>query len=65
MEMCSGGELHDRISDAGHLTEVQAAISMEQIVRALHYMHANHVTHHDLKPANFVFMTKDPIEQMC
>jgi len=60
--MCSGGELHDRISDAGHLTEVQAAISMEQIVRALHYMHANHVTHHDLKPANFVFMTKDPIE---
>jgi len=64
MEMCFGGELHDRIIDeSGHFTEVQAAISMEQMVCALRYMHANQVIHRDVKPQNFVFMTKDPIEQ--
>merc|ERR1712032_1541618 len=63
MELCSGGELFDRIIDAGHFTEVQAAILMQQILRAMFYMHENHICHRDLKPENFIFQTKDPIEK--
>jgi len=63
MEMCAGGELFDRIIDAGHFTEVQAAILMQQITRAIFYMHENHVTHRDLKPENFLFMTKEAIDK--
>ncbi|CAK9007604.1 unnamed protein product [Durusdinium trenchii] len=63
MELCSGGELFDRIIESGHFSEVQAAILMQQIIRAIYYMHENQVCHRDLKPENFLFMTKDPIEK--
>merc|ERR1719436_2009524 len=63
MELCTGGELFDRIIESGHFTEVQAAILMQQIVRAIYYMHENHVCHRDLKPENFLFMTKETIEK--
>jgi len=63
MELSSGGELFDRIIELGHFTEVQAAVLMQQIVRAVYYMHENHVCHRDMKPENFLFMTKEPIEK--
>jgi len=63
MELCTGGELFDRIIEAGHFTEVQAAVLMQQIVRAIYYMHENQVCHRDLKPENFLFTTKDPIDK--
>lgn len=63
IELCTGGELFDRIIDAGHFTEVQAAITMQNMFRAIFYMHENHICHRDLKPENFLFTTKDPIEK--
>jgi len=63
MELASGGELFDRIIECGHFTEVQAATLMQQIVRAIYYMHENKICHRDLKPENFLFMTKEPIEK--
>jgi len=36
---------------------------MQQIVRAIFYMHEKHVCHRDLKPENFLFMDKEPIER--
>jgi len=63
MELCSGGELFDRIIEVGHFTEQQAAIVIQQIVRAVFYMHENHVCHRDLKPENFLFVSKDTIER--
>ena len=63
MELCSGGELFDRIIELGHLTEHQAATIMQQILRAIHYMHQNKVMHRDLKPENFLFLTKESIEK--
>jgi len=63
MEICSGGELFDKIIQTGHFHEVHAAIVMQQIVRAIFYMHEKHVCHRDLKPENFLFMDKEPIER--
>jgi calcium-dependent protein kinase len=63
MELCSGGELFDRIIEAGHFSEVKAAILMQQIFRAMFYMHESKICHRDLKPENFIFQTKDPIEK--
>jgi calcium-dependent protein kinase len=63
MELCNGGELFDRIIEAGHFTESDCAIIMTQIIRAIYYMHENFVCHRDLKPENFLFMTKDKISK--
>merc|ERR1719214_525170 len=63
LELCTGGELFDRIIDSGHFTEVQAAIVMQHMFRAIFYMHENHMCHRDLKPENFLFTTKEPIEK--
>jgi len=63
MELSTGGELFDRIIESGHFTEVQAAILMQQIIRAIYYMHETHVCHRDLKPENFLFMSKESIEK--
>jgi len=63
MELCSGGELFDRIIELGHFTEVQGAKVMQHIFRAMYYMHENSICHRDLKPENFLFTTKDKIEK--
>jgi len=63
LELATGGELFDRIIDAGHFTEVQAAIVMQHMFRAIFYMHESHICHRDIKPENFLFTTKDPIEK--
>jgi len=62
LELCSGGELFDRIQELGHLSEREAAIIMQQIFRAVYYMHERGVCHRDLKPENFLFQHKAPIE---
>lgn len=62
MELCEGGELFDCVADAGHFTECQVAIIMQQILRAVFYMHQNNVAHRDIKPENFLLLNKSPIE---
>lgn len=63
MELCHGGHLKDRIKDAGRLTETQTVIAMDQILRAVFYMHNNHVVHRDLKPENFLLMNCGPLDR--
>jgi len=63
MELCAGGELFDKIISAGHFTEEDAALVMQQILRAVFYMHEHHICHRDLKPENFLFSTKDAINK--
>jgi len=63
MELCEGGELFDRIIELNRMTERQAAIVMQNMFRALFYMHSVSVCHRDLKPENFLFTDKKPVEE--
>ena len=56
MELCTGGELFDRIIEVGQFTEKDAAIVMQQMLSAVFYMHKRQVCHRDLKPENFLFL---------
>mmetsp|Transcript_6533 Transcript_6533/g.15987 ORF Transcript_6533/g.15987 Transcript_6533/m.15987 type:complete len:514 (+) Transcript_6533:81-1622(+) len=62
MELCTGGELFDKIISMGTFTEVQVAVLMQQLLRAIFYMHSNCIAHRDLKPENFLFADKEPVE---
>mmetsp|Transcript_86316 Transcript_86316/g.222299 ORF Transcript_86316/g.222299 Transcript_86316/m.222299 type:complete len:508 (-) Transcript_86316:486-2009(-) len=63
MELCEGGELFDHIIEAGHFTEATGAIIVQQILRAIFYMHENSISHRDLKPENFLFLTKGKVDR--
>ncbi|CAM9766112.1 unnamed protein product [Chrysoparadoxa australica] len=60
-ELCTGGELFDRIiarseSDEGRYSERDAAIIIRKILLGLRYCHVEHnICHRDLKPDNFLF----------
>ncbi len=59
-EFCSGGELFERIVEAGFFSEKRASKIMYQILLAINYCHKNNVVHRDLKPENILYETKDP-----
>jgi calcium-dependent protein kinase len=54
MELCSGGELFDRIIQRGHYTEKDASELIRTIVTVVAHCHAMGVIHRDLKPENFL-----------
>nr|GMD97449.1 calcium-dependent protein kinase 29 [Ipomoea batatas]GME00110.1 calcium-dependent protein kinase 29 [Ipomoea batatas] len=59
MELCSGGELFDRITEKGSYSEKEAAKIGRQIVNVVHVCHFMGVMHRDLKPENFLFVSRD------
>uniref|UniRef100_A0A7S2K290 Calmodulin n=1 Tax=Zooxanthella nutricula TaxID=1333877 RepID=A0A7S2K290_9DINO len=63
MELCTGGELFDRIIEAGHFSEAQGACVVQQMFRALFYMHECHVCHRDLKPENFLVLRGGDVQR--
>ncbi|KAH0920213.1 hypothetical protein HID58_027878 [Brassica napus] len=59
MELCSGGELFDRIIKKGSYSEKEAANIFRQIVNVVHVCHFMGVVHRDLKPENFLLVSAD------
>merc|ERR1719223_2140829 len=57
LEICTGGELFDRIVADGRFTEQVAARVVQQMLRAINYMHQNYIMHRDLKPENWLLAT--------
>jgi calcium-dependent protein kinase len=61
MELCTGGELSDRLIEVGKFTESQAAGSMLELFEAVAYLHSKSICHRDLKPENILFSSLEPI----
>ncbi len=59
LELCSGGELFDRIIANKYYNEEDARVIFKQILKALNYCHRNGVCHRDLKPENFIMISKN------
>ncbi|CAI5990377.1 unnamed protein product [Closterium sp. NIES-64] len=58
MELCTGGELFERIIKKGHYSERQAAELTRTIAKVIEACHSLGVIHRDLKPENFLFANK-------
>lgn len=62
VELCTGGDLLDRVVDTGCFSEAQAASVMRQVFRAVCHMHKLQICHRDLKCENCLFQTEGPVE---
>lgn len=56
-EICTGGELYDKIHTNGYLNERNARKYLWKILYAVNYLHKIGICHRDLKPENFLFDT--------
>ena len=55
MEVCTGGELFDRIVLKDHYSEHEAREAIKQVATALEYVHGKSIVHRDLKPENLLY----------
>lgn len=59
-ELCDGGELFERLmaTPGKHLGELDASAIMQDLLRALAYMHCVNIAHRDVKPENVMLQSK-------
>lgn len=57
LELCSGGELFDRIVASERYSEAGAAVVIRHIANGLKALHQAKIVHRDLKPENCLFLT--------
>ncbi|CAH4028528.1 ovarian-specific serine/threonine-protein kinase Lok-like [Pieris brassicae] len=59
LELMQGGELFDRITRYGRLSERLTKFYFKQMVLAVQYLHSQGITHRDLKPENVLLESKE------
>jgi len=59
LELCSGGELFDRIVARDRYSESEAAAVVRQIAEGLGALHRANIVHRDLKPENCLFLNEN------
>jgi len=59
-DLCTGGELFDKILKDKSLNENIAANIFKQLLSAIAYCHANNIVHRDLKPENLLLESTAP-----
>ena len=62
-EMCTGGELFDKIvdntTDYGCLPEHEAKSIIKSLLQSVQYLHSKDIVHRDIKPENLLFTSDD------
>ena len=58
-ELCTGGEMFDKIIEKEFYTEKEAAHCFKQFMLGINYCHKQGIVHRDLKPENFLYETKE------
>ncbi|XP_059159950.1 death-associated protein kinase 1-like isoform X2 [Physella acuta] len=58
LELVTGGELFDYISEKDHLGEEEASAFIAQILHGVKHLHDNNIAHLDLKPENIMLLSR-------
>ena len=53
-ELCNGGELLEKLSEKGSISESETMIIMKQLLSVINYSHSMNIVHRDLKPENIL-----------
>eukprot|EP00930_Biecheleria_cincta_P024949 TRINITY_DN17808_c0_g1_i2.p1 TRINITY_DN17808_c0_g1~~TRINITY_DN17808_c0_g1_i2.p1 ORF type:complete len:611 (+),score=96.75 TRINITY_DN17808_c0_g1_i2:39-1871(+) len=59
-ELCAGGDVENYVLKKGRMSETNTAMAMQQVLRAVHHLHAKRICHRDLKSSNLLLSRKTP-----
>ena len=62
MELCTGGEIFDKLIKMKRFTELDMKTLCDQIFSALEYIHSLNIIHRDVKAENFLFSSDGSIK---